>query len=124
MIPILRRRFNSAFTAERYAALLQDVGTAHYWAPDFRIAETPLFLEADAAARLSGAASDIVAQLATPGFRAHASGAIPAGLEVPAETPFPHFLCIDFAITLDASGAADPQLIELQGFPTVACFQT
>ena len=41
MIPILRRRFNSAFTAERYEALLHDVDTAHYWAPDFRIAETP-----------------------------------------------------------------------------------
>ncbi len=123
MIPILRQRYNSAFTAERYAALLHDVGTTHYWAPDFRVAETPLFLDADAAARLSSAASDIVAQLSTLGFRTHASGAIPAGLGVPAETPYPHFLCIDFALTRDASGAIHPQLIELQGFPTVACFQ-
>src|ERR1035437_7808097 len=49
--------------------------------------------------------------------------AIPEGLTVPAETPFPHFLCIDFALCEDGFGRVEPQLIELQAFPTVACFQ-
>ena len=123
MIPALRQRYNAAFTDQRYAAFLLDVTTAHRWGPDFRVAESPLFLDADAAARLAAAAAGIVAQLASPGFRAHAAGAVPAGLDVPAETPFPHFICIDFALTADAGGRVVPQLIELQGFPTVACFQ-
>ncbi|HXQ81919.1 MAG TPA: hypothetical protein VN775_11435 [Opitutaceae bacterium] len=124
MIPALRQRYNAAFTEERYAALLEDLATAHRWGPDFRVAETPLFLSAGAAGGLGRAAAGIVAQLATPMFRAHAANAIPAGLSVPAEPPFPHFICIDFALTADAAGRVTPQLIELQGFPTVACFQT
>ncbi len=124
MIPALRQRYNAAFTEQLYAALLADLATAHRWGPDFRVAETPLFLDAAAAAGLARAAASIVAQLSTPGFRAHSAGAVPVGLGVPAETPFPHFLCIDFAIAADAGGRVVPRLIELQGFPTVACFQT
>ena len=124
MIPDLRQRYNAAFTEQRYAAFLDDLATAYYWGPDFRVAETPLFLDAEAAGELKDAAAGIVAQLATPGFRAHAAGAIPAGLSVPAETPFPHFLCIDFALAAGRPGRVSPQLIELQAFPTVACFQT
>jgi hypothetical protein len=123
MIPALRQRYNAAFTEERYAAFLGDLSTSRRWGPDFRVAETPLFLDADCAAALAAAAGGIVAQLATHGFRAHATGAIPAGLSVPAETPFPHFVCIDFALATGAGGRVVPQLIELQGFPTLACFQ-
>jgi len=124
MIPALRQRYNAAFKEERYAAFLHDLATAHRWGPDFRVAETPLFLDADAAAGLARAAEGIVAQLADPEFRVHAADAVPEGLSVPAETPFPHFICIDFALTADAAGRVTPQLIEMQGFPTVAFFQT
>jgi hypothetical protein len=124
MIPELRQRYNAAFTEKQYAAFLDELATAHRWGPDFRVAETPLFLDAETAGALSRAAAGIVAQLATPEFRAHAAGAVPAELSVPAETPFPHFLCIDFALATDSAGRVTPQLIELQGFPTVACFQT
>ena len=123
MIPDLRQRYNAAFTEERYAALLAELNAAVYWPVDFRVAETPLFLDAETARRLARAAREIVAQLATPAFRAHAASAIPEGLTVPAETPFPHFLCIDFALCEDGFGRVEPQLIELQAFPTVACFQ-
>src|ERR1035437_2044911 len=123
MIPAIRQRYNAAFTEERYAALLAELNSAVYWPVDFRIAETPLFLDAETARRLAQAARDIVAQLATPALRAHAATPIPEGLVVPAETPFPHFLCIDFALWEDGFGRVEPQLIELQSFPTVACFQ-
>ena len=123
MIPALRQHFNAAFTEARYAALLAELNTAVYWPVDFRVAETPLFLDAETARRLAQAARDIVTQLATPEFRKHAASAIPEGLTVPAETRFPHFLCIDFALCEDGFGRVEPQLIELQAFPTVACFQ-
>jgi hypothetical protein len=123
MIHTLRQRYNAAFTAARYAAFLKELSSSMYWPVDFRVAESPLFLDADTTAALIRAADDIVRQLATPEFRKHAKTAIPPGLEVPRETEWPHFLAIDFALCHDATGKIVPQLIELQGFPTVACWQ-
>lgn len=123
MIPDLRQRYNAAFTDARYAAYTRELNRALYWPVDFRIAETPLFLDADTTRSLVQAADDIVRQLAQPGFRKHAANAIPRGLEVPNETEWPHFLAIDFALCHDAHGRVIPQLIELQGFPTVAAWQ-
>ncbi|HVU17362.1 MAG TPA: hypothetical protein VHD32_10570 [Candidatus Didemnitutus sp.] len=123
MIPELRQRYNAAFTESQYEAMVKELNRTMYWPVDFRVAETPLFLDGPATQALVQASTDIVRQLSTPEFRRHAATAIPAGLEVPKETPFPHFLVIDFALCRDASGAISPQLIELQGFPTVACWQ-
>ncbi|WP_438480557.1 hypothetical protein [Oleiharenicola lentus] len=123
MIPELRRRYNNAFTAERYEALVKELNTAVYWPVDFRVAESPLFFDENTTRALVSAADDIIGQLAMPEFREHAKTAIPAGLEVPNETAWPHFLAVDFALCRDADGAVLPQLIELQGFPTVACWQ-
>ena len=36
-------------------------------------------------------------------------------LAVPAETLYPHFLCIDFALCDDGEGRVEPKLIELAG---------
>lgn len=123
MIPELRQRFNAELTAARYAAFLAELNSAMRWPVDFRVAETPLFLDEAATRALAAAAADLVAQLDTPAFRAHARTAIPDGLVVPDEDKFPHFLALDFALGRDAAGRIRPQLIELQGFPTVACWQ-
>lgn len=123
MIPALRQRYNAAFTDERYTAFLRELNQAMYWPVDFRVAESPLFFDGETTRELVKAAADIVGQLAKPEFRKHARTAIPQGLEVPRETEFPHFLAVDFALCHDASGKVLPQLIELQGFPTVACWQ-
>jgi hypothetical protein len=123
MIPTLRLRYNGAFTEQRYAAFLDHLASAFRWGPDFRVSETPLFLDDAIASDLEDASGAVMAQLASPAFRTHAAAAIPPGLAVPGETPFPHFVCIDFALASTASGRVRPQLIELQGFPTVSCFQ-
>jgi hypothetical protein len=123
MIPDLRQRYNAAFTESRYEAYTSDLNRAMYWPVDFRMAETPLFLDADTTRELVKAADDIVHQLAKPEFRRHAANAVPQGLEIPNETAWPHFLAIDFALCHSTDGRVIPQLIELQGFPTVACWQ-
>ena len=123
MIPSLRQRYNAAFTEQRYQAFIAELNKSMYWPVDFRVAESPLFFDADTTRALIAASNDIVGQLAKPAFRAHAQTAIPQGLAVPQETAWPHFLCVDFALCHDASGKVVPQLIELQGFPTVACWQ-
>ena len=123
MIPALRQRYNAAFTEKAYEAFVAELNKAVYWPVDFRVAESPLFFDEHTTRELIRASDDIVSQLSTPEFRKHAKTAIPASLEVPAETPWPHFLAVDFALCHDAAGKAQPQLIELQGFPTVACWQ-
>jgi hypothetical protein len=123
MIPELRRSYNAAFTEARYEALLRELKTAVYWPVDFRVAESPLFLDEPTTRALVAAGEDIVRQLAAPGFRRHAAGAVPRDLKVPGETEFPHFLAVDFALCRDPAGTIVPRLIELQGFPTVACWQ-
>ena len=47
MIPDLRRRYNAAFTDARYEAFTRELARSVYWPVDFRVAETPLFLDAD-----------------------------------------------------------------------------
>jgi hypothetical protein len=123
MISSLRQRYNAAFTEARYAAFTRELNQAVYWPVDFRVAESPLFFDEATTRALVRASDDIIGQLAKPAFRAHAKTAIPQGLAVPNETEWPHFLAVDFALCHDASGLVLPQLIELQGFPTVACWQ-
>jgi len=123
MISSLRQRYNAAFTEARYTAFTAELNKAVYWPVDFRVAESPLFLDEATTRALIRASDDIIGQLAKPAFRVHAKTAIPHGLAVPNETEWPHFLAVDFALCHDASGQVLPQLIELQGFPTVACWQ-
>lgn len=123
MISSLRQRYNAAFTEARYTAFTKELNQAVYWPVDFRVAESPLFFDEATTRALVRASDDIIGQLARPEFRKHARTAIPQGLEVPNETEWPHFLAVDFALCHDASGQVLPQLIELQGFPTVACWQ-
>lgn len=49
--------------------------------------------------------------------------AIPAGLNVPNDPGFPGMLAIDFAICKDEKGEWLPQLIEMQGFPSLYGYQ-
>ncbi len=123
MISSLRQRYNAAFTEARYAAFTAELNQAVYWPVDFRVAESPLFFDEATTRALIRASEDIVGQLTRPEFRQHAKTAIPQGLTVPNETAWPHFLAVDFALCHDASGNVLPQLIELQGFPTVDCWQ-
>lgn len=125
MHPELRARFNAGFTAERYASLVENVNTAQRWPADFRLSETPIFLTPEFAAEAVAAAWAIVGQLRTPEFSRHMQDAVPAGLSVPGETPHPLFIQIDFGICEDPANPArlTPRLIELQGFPSLYCFQ-
>ena len=78
MIPAIRQRYNAAFTEARYTAFTQELNQSMYWPVDFRVAESPLFIDEATTRALIAASGDIVGQLAKPAFRAHAKAAIPA----------------------------------------------
>lgn len=118
----LRTRFNADFSAEKYAALLRCVNESVRWPADFRISETPIFLTREFTDEAVAAARAIEAQTRTPEFVRHAASAIPAGLEVPNESPHPEFVIVDLGIC-EEEGRLTPRLIELQAFPSLFGFQ-
>jgi hypothetical protein len=119
----LRQRYNSAFTAEKYQAFLNTMNTAYGEPVTFRISETPVFVPAYLRDRLLQGVEDICKVITDPGFRAKTEGSIPPGLRVPKEDPNTVFLQLDFGICRDADGQLTPQLIEMQGFPSLYFFQ-
>jgi hypothetical protein len=122
MDPLLRARFNSDFTLEKYAALLRCVNETEKSPADFRISETPIFLTNEFTDEVVRAASAIADLTRTPEFAQHARAAIPKGLEVPNESAHPNFLIIDFGVCSEGDRLV-PRLIELQAFPSLFGFQ-
>lgn len=122
MDPELRAKFNADFSLEQYGALLRCVNESVRWPADFRISETPIFLTPEFRDEAVAAARAIEAQTRTPEFVRHAASAIPAGLEVPNESPHPEFVIVDLGIC-EEEGRLVPRLIELQAFPSLFGFQ-
>lgn len=123
MEPTQRARFNASFTQDKYEALVRTVNEKEFWPAEFRISETPIFLTAEFMEEIAAAAQELLAQVQTPAFREHAQDAIPPKLVVPNENPHPLFISVDFAICRRADGGLTPQLIELQGFPSLYSYQ-
>ncbi|MFZ9388532.1 MAG: hypothetical protein ACO25B_11695 [Chitinophagaceae bacterium] len=123
MIPSLRHAFNSSFTKERYDAFLSDLNNAHPGALDFRVAETPVFVPRDFKDKILDACESIVDIISDPGFGELTRRAIPAGLSVPGETNHTNFIAFDFGICVNEAGEYEPQLIEMQGFPTLFAYE-
>lgn len=123
MVPNLRKQFNAAFTPERYQALLNWVEKQYNHLPPFRIAETPVFIPDDLKAKLFEACNQITDVIVAPDFEERSRSALLAGQEVPNETPHTTFLQMDFGICQEADGSLTPQLIEVQGFPSLYFFQ-
>ncbi len=123
MEPTERARFNANFSEDKYAALLRAVNETQIWPADFRISETPIFLTPEFTDEITSAAREIVAQVQQPEVLAQAREAIPPRLVVPNENPHPLFVQVDFAVCQEEDGRLRPQLIELQGFPSLYSYQ-
>ncbi|HLL97145.1 MAG TPA: hypothetical protein VK404_19385 [Spirosoma sp.] len=130
MIESLRKAYNESFSPERYQAFLATID--HDWPGllDFRVAETPVFVPKILTDKLLAACDDIINVITRDAFRALTEPAIPADQRVPNQPPNDHtqFLAIDFAVCQDKQagpsfGELTPQLIELQGFPSLYGFQ-
>lgn len=122
MITGIREKFNAEFTETRYNNLLNEIWALTGGDIDFRISETPLFIDEKLSHKLIAASNEIINQINSDNFRNHSLSAIPGKLFVPNEASHPKFFQIDFAIVkLDEE--YEPQLIELQGFPSLYAFQ-
>ena len=123
MIPEIRRAYNAAFTADKYAALLTYMESRLGYPVDFRLSETPIFLTEELTREVVRAGWEIAQAVTAPEYVAGAGRAIPPGLAVPNEDAHTTFLQVDFALARDENGRIVPRLIELQGFPSLYAFQ-
>ena len=126
MIDSIRNQYNAQFTTGRYQAFLAQIHADYPNQLDFRVAETPVFVPKQLTDKMLTACDDIVRTITQPDFRAKTEAAIPAGQYVPGEGTTSHttFMAVDFAVCRNEdSGELEPQLIELQGFPSLYGFQ-
>jgi len=124
MIAHLRNDFNAKFTAEKYRALQDHIFQRYNHKPPFRIAETPVFVPDILKNRLLEACDDINRVICQPDFKEITAQAIRHPmLSVPGEDYHTRFLQMDFGICIDDNGDPFPQLIEVQGFPSLYFFQ-
>ena len=123
MIKELREKFNAGFTKEKYNAYMEKVENLHPGSLDFRNAETPIFIPKEFTAKMLTACEDIIDVIVDPKFLQLTERSIPKDLMVPNENDHTQMLVFDFGICENKNGELEPQLIEMQGFPTLNAFQ-
>jgi hypothetical protein len=123
MISSLRQRFNANFTPEKYQRLLKRM-EEHCGTPiRFRVCETPCFFPEPLLNQMSEYGKELIGQLGGLEYRKASFAAIPPEFNVPREAPHPMFVQVDFGLVRDKSGALQPKLVELQGFPSLYAYQ-
>jgi hypothetical protein len=123
MIEKIRKLYNERYSQAQYEAHCHTVNTAYGDPCTFRLAETPVFVPKELKDQLLKAVEEITNVLVSPDFKARSEAAIPPHLMVPNEDAHPTFLQLDFGVCEGPNGTLIPQLIELQGFPSLYLFQ-
>jgi hypothetical protein len=123
MIPAIRQQYNQQFTKEKYEAYLNDMNQVYPGQLDFRVAETPIFIPKDFTQKMLSACESIVDVITQPAYHGQSEKAIPSHLKVSNEDAHPHCIAFDFGICQNEKGELEPQLIEMQGFPSLFAWQ-
>lgn len=124
MITNFRSHYNEQFSEEKYQKFLEFVSTSYNHTPAFRISETPVFLPKGLKKQLEQACEEISDVICSPDFKEKTKNAIKdPKLVVPNEDEHAKFIAMDFGICHDQNGEPIPQLIEVQGFPSLYFFQ-
>jgi hypothetical protein len=123
MEPIIRKHFNETFTNKKYEAFLEELHAVHPGAIEFRVAETAIFISQYFTHKLLDACESIIDIIVDPKFKELTKNAIPKGLQVPGENNHSHFIAFDFGICINKDSEYEPQLIEMQGFPSLFAYE-
>jgi hypothetical protein len=124
VIPQLRSQFNREYSPDKYATLLARLEERCGSKVNFRVAETPIFMEKSLLDQMADVGAELASRLiGDPPYIEAAHRAIPRNFCVPGEVRHPHFLTADFGLVRNASGGFSPKLVELQAFPSVYAYQ-
>ncbi|MGE6396120.1 hypothetical protein [Chryseobacterium scophthalmum] len=122
MIQKYRKQFNEEFTNEKYDQIKSILEEKSGIQPTFRLSESPIFLTKEFKEKLVSASESIIDQIKNfP--EGTLENSIPENCKVPNDTKQPHFFTIDFGICRSEKRKIEPQLIELQAFPSLYAFQ-
>jgi hypothetical protein len=123
MIPAIRKAYNESFTKEKYAAFSKELHEVYPGELDFRVAETPIFVPKEFTKKMLDACESIIDIIADPGFKQLTNKAVPNNVKVPDENEHTQFIAFDFGICINDKGEYEPQLIEMQGFPSLFAYE-
>ena len=123
MVPAIRRQYNEQFTKEKYETFIHDLNHIFPGQLEFRVAETPLYIPRDFTQKVIDACESIIDVITSPQYVEQSNKAVPKHLSVPNENDYPHCIAFDFGICRNSNGEIEPQLIEMQGFPTLFAWQ-
>ena len=123
MVPSLRDSYNASFTEAKYKAFLDDLNSRFPGAIDFRVSETPEFIPKWFGDKIIDTCEYIIDIITSPGFMESSTRAIPPSDMVAGQNDHSHFIAFDFGICENKKGELEPQLIEMQGFPTLYGFE-
>lgn len=123
MIKDLRNNYNKLFRQENYESFINYIQELSGGLLDFRVSETPLFCDEKFTLKLIEASALIIDKIKTSDFLEFSNKAVPEKYYIPNETTHPLFFQIDFGVAENINGEILPQLIELQGFPSLYAYQ-
>ncbi|MCZ2224962.1 MAG: hypothetical protein LC122_15170 [Chitinophagales bacterium] len=124
MIPSIRKDYNANFSSNKYKAFLQEFENKYPNTLGFRVAETPVFVDKEFTNKMLHTCESIVDVITGFNFKTLTSHGIPNNVRVPNENNYSHFIAFDFGVCKNEDGTLKPQLIEMQGFPTLFAYQT
>lgn len=124
MVPALRKKYNDSYTQEKYNAFLKELDELFPNALEFHVAETPIFIPKEFASQIYDACGHIIDRIVTEDFKSITNRSIPETDLVPGENTQPEVLIFDFGICENDQQVLQPQLIEMQAFPSLFGFQT
>jgi hypothetical protein len=123
MIPSLRQKFNASFTQEKYQDYLSIIEKSFPNSLDFRIAETPIFIDTAFTVTMLELGNYVNQQILGADYKKNTAPSLANQPFSPNETAYPNCIVMDFAIALDEKNNFVPKLIELQGFPSLFAFE-
>lgn len=123
MVPSLRNFYNENFTKKKYEDFLRELDSHYPGAREFRLAETPVFVPRDFTDKMLSACDSIVDLITDPQFLTATDNSIPKKDKVPGNYGYPQTIVFDFGVCETQDGVLVPQLVEMQGFPSMYAFQ-
>jgi hypothetical protein len=123
MVAAMRKWFNENFSEEKYKAYIKELHLLHPGALEFRVAETAIFVDKVFTQKMISACGSIVDVITQSNFKSITAHAIPDDVRVPNENDHAHFIAFDFGVCENEQGELEPQLVEMQGFPSLFAYQ-
>ena len=119
MINQLRKQFNINFSENHYRLFLNTLEQNCGIKPDFRVAETAVFIDDFFKDKMLETCENIIDFILDDNFKNLTNNSIPNEFNLPNENEKPEMLVFDFGICRNSNNELEPQLIEMQGFPSV-----